>query len=288
MYGGGGGLMGSVGGMMGGGGGHYLDSAPMICVGESEEPVVFVYNIGPTTTEIDLYGLCGPYGAITKVDIAKHKDGNSRGFGFVTFASFEDGARVVAALDGHQYEKNGFKTLSVSFKTKKSDDKSGGDKSGGAKFEKKATPLLQSPAPSLMGSGPAAGAGGFSAFNSSYSMPGGGGGGGAYAYSSSYPGMDYDQAPSSSATGDFQIFIYNIGDETSDLDIYSLCSPYGPVSKVNVVKDKETEKPKGFAFVTFKDYDAALGAIQYLNGHPYPKNKYRKLQVSFKTEKKTK
>ena len=111
-------------------------------------------------------------------------------------------------------------------------------------------------------------------------------------YSSSYSAsMDYGlglQSSFASAGGSFQVFIYNIGNESTELDLYSLCSPYGPVSKVTLGKDHVTDKPKGYGFVDFHDYDAACEAIKYLDGHPYPKNNYRKLQVSFKTDKKSK
>lgn len=273
---------GSGGGLMSGGGGYMGmsmgGSANVIGAGDGEEPVVFVYNIGSTVTEIDLYGLCGPYGAIQKVVIGRKQDGASRGFAFVTFASFEDGGRAVAALDGHPWDKNGFKPLSVSFKKAK-EEKSGGGGGGAASAKPKS--LLQSPTPSLMGSG----GGGFSAFSAAYSMPSGAGAP-SYSYSSSYPGMDYEQNPS--ATGDFDVFIYNVGTEANELDLYSLCSPCGPVAKVSLAKEKGTQANKGFAFVTFKDYDSALSAIQTLNGQPFQKNQGKKLQVSFKTDKKSK
>ena len=111
-----------------------------------------------------------------------------------------------------------------------------------------------------------------------------------YSVSSYSSSMDYNlglQSSSVPAGGSFQVFIYNIGNESTELDLYSLCSPYGPVSKVTIGKDPATDKPKGYAFVNFHDYDAACEAIKYLNGHPYPKNNYKKLQVSFKTGKKT-
>ena len=97
--------------------------------------------------------------------------------------------------------------------------------------------------------------------------------------------MDYDQP---AASGSYRVFIYNVGEDATELDLYSLVSPYGAVAKVDVVKDPATDKAKGFAFVTFHDYTSAWNAIQCLDGHPYAKNKFKKLQVSFKTESKSK
>ena len=248
---------------------------------------LFVYNLGPNATEVDLYGLFGKFGAICKVDIPKSNEGRSKGYGFVNFNNFEDASRAVSFLDGHAYEKNGYKKLQVSFKTSK--DKIGGGGGGGGNDV-----FSHSPSPSLMGSG--VGGGGGMPIPSLCGLGGSGdgyGGGGIGAGYSSYPqmGMDYGLSSSSnSSSGSLQVavFVYNIGDETTELDLFSLCSPFGPVSNVKVIKDNATDKSKGFAFVTFNDYDSARNAIQALNGHPYPKNNYRKLQVSFKTESKSK
>jgi hypothetical protein len=85
---------------------------------------------------------------------------------------------------------------------------------------------------------------------------------------------------SSEADGLHTLFIYNIGPEAVEVDIYSLCSPFGAVSKVHIQRDK-TGKARGFCFVTFHDYVAAKKAIETLNGQPYFKNNGRKLQVKF-------
>ena len=106
---------------------------------------VFVGGLSQMVTEDFLrFYFDSKFGEVSEVKImfdhSTPKPHRHRGFAFVTFASFEDGARVVAALNGHQYEKNGFKPLKVSFKTKKV-ERGGG---GGATAERKATPLIQS------------------------------------------------------------------------------------------------------------------------------------------------
>lgn len=54
----------------------------------------------------------------------------------------------------------------------------------------------------------------------------------------------------------------------------------GAVQSVKVIKDLQTNKCKGFGFVTMTNYDEAVVAIQSLNGYTLGN---RVLQVSFKT-----
>jgi len=78
---------------------------------------LFVYNIGPECSELDLYQLFGPYGAITNAHIKRDpSSGKSKGFGFVTYNCREDASRAIANLDGFAWEKNHFRPLQVSFK----------------------------------------------------------------------------------------------------------------------------------------------------------------------------
>ncbi|CAB4059870.1 ELAVL2_3_4 [Lepeophtheirus salmonis] len=56
--------------------------------------------------------------------------------------------------------------------------------------------------------------------------------------------------------------------------------PFGAVQNVKVIRDLQTNKCKGFGFVTMTNYDECLVAIQSLNGYTLGN---RVLQVSFKT-----
>jgi len=81
---------------------------------------LFIYNIGPDATEIELYGLFGPFGAITKVHIQRDlTTGAGKGFGFVTYNDYNDAVSAIQAMNGYEFEKNGYKPLQVSFKTSK-------------------------------------------------------------------------------------------------------------------------------------------------------------------------
>jgi len=78
------------------------------------------------------------------------------------------------------------------------------------------------------------------------------------------------------------LFVYNLAPEVEESVIWKLFGPFGAVQQVNLVKDAQTNKCKGFAFVTMSDYNQALKAIQCLNGYTLAN---RVLQVSFKTSK---
>jgi len=90
---------------------------------------------------------------------------------------------------------------------------------------------------------------------------------------------------SSDGTVGHTIFVYNIGAEASEIDLYTLFGPFGAIVKVHIQRDLATGVGKGFGFVTFGDYNDATLAIQAMNGYPYEKNNFKPLQVSFKTSK---
>ena len=77
------------------------------------------------------------------------------------------------------------------------------------------------------------------------------------------------------------IFVYNIGEDADDRDLWQLFGPFGAVQKVNVVYGAE-KKSKGYGFVTMTNLEDALNAINHLNGFVY---KERRLQVSLKAPK---
>ena len=114
------------------------------------------------------------------------------------------------------------------------------------------------------------------------------------------------------------IFVYNLAPETEENILWQLFGPFGAVQNVKVtsrviliksekkfylksskvIRDLQTNKCKGFGFVTMTNYEEALVAIQvgvrhkllpqfFLNSHFQSLNGYtlgnRVLQVSFKT-----
>lgn len=89
--------------------------------------------------------------------------------------------------------------------------------------------------------------------------------------------------PSSALNGSgWCIFVYNLAPETEENILWQLFGPFGAVQNVKVIRDLQTNKCKGFGFVTMTNYDEAVVAIQSLNGYTLGN---RVLQVSFKTNK---
>ena len=62
------------------------------------------------------------------------------------------------------------------------------------------------------------------------------------------------------------IFVGNLSYQATQADLQSAFGAYGNVERVNVVTDRETGQPRGFAFVEMSDSEAAQQAIAHLNG----------------------
>ena len=62
------------------------------------------------------------------------------------------------------------------------------------------------------------------------------------------------------------IYVGNIPFTTSDAELQQLFEAHGTVARVNVVLDRETQRPRGFAFVEMPNAAEGEAAIQALNG----------------------
>nr|6GD1_A Chain A, Thioredoxin 1,ELAV-like protein 1 [synthetic construct]6GD1_B Chain B, Thioredoxin 1,ELAV-like protein 1 [synthetic construct] len=78
------------------------------------------------------------------------------------------------------------------------------------------------------------------------------------------------------------IFIYNLGQDADEGILWQMFGPFGAVTNVKVIRDFNTNKCKGFGFVTMTNYEEAAMAIASLNGYRLGD---KILQVSFKTNK---
>ena len=58
----------------------------------------------------------------------------------------------------------------------------------------------------------------------------------------------------------------NLSFSTTEDDLTSIFSQYGAVESVNVITDRMTGQPRGFAFVEMTNRSDAEKAISYLNG----------------------
>jgi RNA recognition motif-containing protein len=61
------------------------------------------------------------------------------------------------------------------------------------------------------------------------------------------------------------IYVANLSHKASENDLNILFSNYGEVKSVRIIKDHETGKPRGIAFVEMADEDAGNEAIEALN-----------------------
>jgi cold-inducible RNA-binding protein len=62
------------------------------------------------------------------------------------------------------------------------------------------------------------------------------------------------------------IFVGNLSYQATQADLQAAFEAYGGVERVNVVTDRDTGQPRGFAFVEMSDAQAAQTAIAHLNG----------------------
>jgi cold-inducible RNA-binding protein len=62
------------------------------------------------------------------------------------------------------------------------------------------------------------------------------------------------------------IFVGNLSFKTTEHDIRALFESHGAVDRVNVVTDRDTGQPRGFAFVEMHDDGEGERAIAALNG----------------------
>jgi len=63
------------------------------------------------------------------------------------------------------------------------------------------------------------------------------------------------------------IYVGNLAHSATEEDLRQVFSQHGEVSTVSIVKDRETGRPRGFAFVEMPNGGEAANAIQQLNLH---------------------
>ena len=63
-----------------------------------------------------------------------------------------------------------------------------------------------------------------------------------------------------------KLYIGNLSFSTTESDLRQTFAAFGDVSSCNVITDRETGRPRGFAFVEMASADAASKAVAELNG----------------------
>jgi RNA recognition motif-containing protein len=66
-----------------------------------------------------------------------------------------------------------------------------------------------------------------------------------------------------------KIYVGNMSFKTTEDTLRDLFGAHGTVDEVAVVNDRETGRPRGFAFVTMSNDDEARAAIEAINGQEF-------------------
>ena len=63
-----------------------------------------------------------------------------------------------------------------------------------------------------------------------------------------------------------KIYVGNMAYSTSEDTLRNVFAAYGDVEEVAIINDRDTGRPRGFAFVTMEDDSAGREAIEAING----------------------
>jgi cold-inducible RNA-binding protein len=63
-----------------------------------------------------------------------------------------------------------------------------------------------------------------------------------------------------------KLFVGNLSFETTENDLQDAFGAHGTVTETNLLRDRETGRPRGFGFITMSSAEEAQKAIDALNG----------------------
>jgi cold-inducible RNA-binding protein len=66
-----------------------------------------------------------------------------------------------------------------------------------------------------------------------------------------------------------KLYVGNLPYQTTESDLQSLFESAGPVSTINIVRDRATGQARGFAFVEMSDSEGAKRAISEFDRHEF-------------------
>jgi len=66
-----------------------------------------------------------------------------------------------------------------------------------------------------------------------------------------------------------KLYVGNLSFDSTEADLRDLFSQHGTVESVAVITDRETGRPRGFAFVEMSEASAAQDAIRALDGNDF-------------------
>jgi len=279
-----------------------VEKSQLAAAGNPAPPVewkLYVGMLSRESSEEEIRTIFESYGRVDEVVLIKDREtGQSKGTAFVKFATREEALRAINALNDSYRDKKSPGNLQVRFAhTKLEKDKIEQSKQmsllGSMSGISSAQMLAQQ---QLFGSpnfGGNPGFGGNLAYGGSSNsfgglpfaqqqapayggsqfattMPGLSGLGSGLPLMSS--GLNLQANPSLGFGNDQKgppnsnLFVYNLPDIASERDLLSMFSAYGNVISCRIMRDKVTNQPKGFGFVSYDSPHPAQQAIQSLNG----------------------
>lgn len=63
-----------------------------------------------------------------------------------------------------------------------------------------------------------------------------------------------------------KLYVGNLPFSATEADLRELFEAHGSIESINVITDRETGRPRGFAFVEMEDTESATKAMQALDG----------------------
>ena len=63
-----------------------------------------------------------------------------------------------------------------------------------------------------------------------------------------------------------KLYVGNMSFKTSEADLRDAFGQFGTITDIYIASDRETGRPRGFAFVTFATEEEAKAAIEKMNG----------------------
>jgi RNA recognition motif-containing protein len=64
----------------------------------------------------------------------------------------------------------------------------------------------------------------------------------------------------------FNIYVGNLSFEATEDELRGLFEEHGEVLKVNIITDRDTDRPRGFGFVEMADASKGRTAVEQING----------------------
>ncbi|KAH8056660.1 hypothetical protein JL721_9942 [Aureococcus anophagefferens] len=219
---------------------------------------LYVGNISFDMTQQDLNGLFGPYGRSRTPSSRRSARRRPRGFAFVTFSSPAEAQAAIADLDGKEIDGRALRVNVSDPGGGGGGGYSGGGGGGGGRR-----------------GGGGGGGGGDVDFSSRRRPPrprgpyDRGGGGGGYQRNDdafqSFGGGRGGGGRRQAAEG-CKLFVGNISYDMTQGDLDQIFGPYGQLTDTFLPTERETGRPRGFAFVTFSSPAEAQAAIAAVDG----------------------